>query len=78
MAISEILDALKSQRDQLSRVIEILEGSSQSGHRRSVNDWRKRRRMSAEARAKIAASQRRRWAVIRVKKAASGGGAKKK
>jgi hypothetical protein len=64
MDLSDVLTALKTERDRLNRAITTLEGgNSLTGRRgRPRNAGGKRRRMSAGARAKIAAAKRAWWA----------------
>ncbi|MFL6439199.1 MAG: hypothetical protein ACJ71Q_16600 [Terriglobales bacterium] len=84
MDTQKIIDALKQERERLDRAIAVLRGSSPGtavgSPRSGASGARKgRRRMSPEARARIAAAQRRRWAKVKAKRAvASGGTAKKK
>ena len=68
MDTEQIIEALKQERDRISRAISILEGSD--GVSRNVNHTgaRRRRRVSPEVRARIAAAQRRRWAAVTAKK----------
>jgi len=74
MDTEQIITALKQERERLDRAIAILQGSSRnsSGRRHATGGWsssgRTGRRMSAEARAKIAAAQRRRWAKAKAQK----------
>jgi len=61
--LSEIVNLLKQERDQLSAAIEALEGLGTRGSKPSSSPaGRPRRRLSAAARARIAAAQRARWA----------------
>ena len=83
MDIQEIIDALKEERMRLGRAIAVLEDNSRRSAVRgrrvvSVAARRGGRRMSAEARARIAAAQRRRWAKVKAKQAAASGGTAKK
>jgi hypothetical protein len=73
MDINEIANALKEEREKLSRAIEVLEGGSGGSIARGRPDApsgprRGRRRMSADARARIAAAQRKRWAKLKAGK----------
>src|SRR5947199_4002691 len=71
MDTNEILYALKEERERLSRAIGVLEGGSRGavGRPAAVSGARQgRRRMSPEARARIAAAQRKRWAKVKAKK----------
>lgn len=69
MDTKHIVEALKQERTRISQAIAALEGSSAS---MNVNGTPhrviRRRRMSAEARARIAAAQRRRWAAVKAGK----------
>ena len=83
MDIQQIIDALKEERVRLERAIAVLQGSSRSsavGARRAISVVARkgRRHMSPEARARIAAAQRRRWAKVKSKHAAASAGAAKK
>ena len=61
--LNGIIEQLTAERDRITRAIEVLEGVATSGRgRRGFGGGRKRRRMSAAARARIAAAQRARWA----------------
>ncbi len=60
--IGSIVDQLKAERDRISRAIDALEAVNGTANRTRGIGRRKRRKMSAEARAKIAAAQRARWA----------------
>jgi hypothetical protein len=68
--LSELMKQLKKERDRVKRELSGLEAaltafaSAYSGTKPS----RKRRKMSAKARAKIAAAQRARWAKFRAKR----------
>lgn len=74
MDFKSVLNDLKAQRDQLDRAIsslyeltiqhQALHGLDGSA---PVRRGRRRRKMSAAGRARIAAAQRRRWAKIRGK-----------
>ena len=71
MDTNEILYALKEERERLSRAIGVLEGGSRGavGRPAAVSGARQgRRRMSPEARARIAAAQRKRWAKVKAQK----------
>jgi hypothetical protein len=67
--VSSIVRQLKQERDRVAQQLSGLEAalsafaSAYSGTKPS----RKRRKMSAKSRAKIAAAQRRRWAKFRAK-----------
>ena len=76
MYIQQIIDALKEECERLDRAIAVLEGGSRGpATRRSHfligSAHTGRRHMSPEARAKIAAAQRKRWARVKAKQAAS-------
>jgi hypothetical protein len=68
--VSSIVKELKQERDRVAKQLSGLEAaltafaSAYSGTKPS----RKRRKMSAKSRAKIAAAQRRRWAKVRAKR----------
>lgn len=64
MDITAILNELREQRDQLERAIAALE-STNGTSKRAYNRKSGKRTMSAEARAKIAAAARKRWAAAR-------------
>jgi len=73
MDTNKILDALKEERERLSRAIGVLESGSGGSRGRasaagaSSNGRRRRRHMSAEARARISAAQKKRWAARKKK-----------
>jgi hypothetical protein len=63
-----ILNSLDAEIQRLQRARELLSDEPKSGKRAAVTNRtprRKRRRMSAEARAKIAAAQKKRWAALK-------------
>jgi hypothetical protein len=68
--VSSIMKQLKQERDRVKRELSGLEAaltafaSAYSGTKPS----RKRRKMSAKSRAKIAAAQRARWAKVKAKR----------
>lgn len=70
MDTQRIINALSQQRNRISQAISALEGTS--GGSMSANHTgqqrRGRRRLSAEARSRIAAAQRRRWAAVKAAK----------
>lgn len=68
MDTGQIVEALKQERDRISQAISILEGSDGVSRRVNHTGVRRRRRMSPEVRARIAAAQRRRWAAVKAKK----------
>ncbi len=63
MDIQSIVSELKNERDRLDHAIRALEGVSSATDRGRTP--KRKRVMSAEARAKIAAAARRRWAAAR-------------
>ena len=71
MTNDEILAAIDAEIAVLKQVRAILVGTETADGRspKAGGKPRKRRKMSAEARAKIAAAQKKRWAVILKKKA---------
>jgi hypothetical protein len=64
MDITAILNELREQRDQLERAIAALE-STNGRSKRAYNRKSGKRTMSAEARAKIAAAAKKRWAAAK-------------
>lgn len=83
MDTQQIVDALKQERERLDRAIAVLGGSSRISSVPTVraasgSTRRGPKRMSTEARARIAAAQRRRWAKVKAKQAAASGGTMKK
>jgi hypothetical protein len=64
MDTQSILNELRAQRDRLNTAIAALEGSTGMRGRRSSNSFptRRRRRMSAAARARISRAMKARWA----------------
>jgi hypothetical protein len=64
MDITAILDELREQREQLERAIAALE-STNGRPKRAYNRKPGKRSMSAEARAKIAAAAKKRWAAAK-------------
>lgn len=67
--LSSILKELITERDRLSAAIAALQGVSNGASPKGRTS--KRRKMSAAARARIAAAQRARWAKVRAKKKSS-------
>lgn len=59
MDTQALLKEVRSEIERLQRVVDLLEGSAIPSKRKGKG---KRKPMSAEARAKIAAAQRKRWA----------------
>ena len=68
--VSSILRQLKQERDRVERQLSGLNAAltAFAGVYSGVKPSRKRRKMSAKSRAKIAAAQRRRWAKVRAKR----------
>lgn len=62
MNIGEMINELKQERDRIEAAIRALEGTS---YKRTTGNGRRKRTMSPEARAKIAAAAKRRWAAAR-------------
>jgi len=63
MNTKQMVAVLRAEMQRLQSAIDALEGG------RSTERVRRKRRLSAEARARIAAAQRKRWAKFRKKKA---------
>ncbi|MBV8284443.1 MAG: hypothetical protein JO175_07315 [Candidatus Eremiobacteraeota bacterium] len=83
MDIEQIINALNEERERLDRAIAVLQGGSRrfaSSAIRAASTPRRRgaRHMSAAARAKIGAAQRRRWAKVKAQQDAAAGGKTKK
>jgi hypothetical protein len=68
MNVEQIISELRQERDCLENAIRALEGTSS---KRTRMAGRGKRVMSAEARVKIAAAARRRWAAVRKAKGRS-------
>ncbi len=70
--LSDIVKQLKKERDRVERQLSGLNAALSAfvGVYNGAKPTRKRRKLSAKARAKIAAAQRKRWAKVRAKKAA--------
>ena len=71
MDTEQIIEALKQERTRISQAIAVLEGTGNagmSGNSVGRHVRRGRRHMSPEARARIAAAQRRRWAALKAGK----------
>jgi hypothetical protein len=67
MDLASVLNQLKSERQRLDKAIKALEdvaGKKSAGNSHAVH----RTRLSAAARAKIGAAQRKRWAKVRAAK----------
>ncbi len=62
MKIDQILGELKAERDRLDRAIAALEGAARGVAAPAKRGRRRRRHMSAEARRKIGAAMKKRWA----------------
>jgi hypothetical protein len=60
--IGEMISELKQERDRIEAAIRALEGTTS---KRTTGNGRRKRTMSPEARAKIAAAAKRRWAAAR-------------
>lgn len=67
MNVQVILTELKTQRDRIDEAISALENGRTGGNRlgRPRGKSKRKRVMSAEARAKIAAAAKRRWAAAK-------------
>ena len=68
MDMEQIIEALTQERARISQAIAALEGTSSASMNVNGTAHRVRRgprRMSAEARERIAAAQRRRWAAVK-------------
>jgi len=68
--MSKVVKQLKKERDRVERQLSGLNAaiSAFAGVYAGAKPTRKRRKMSAKARARIAAAQRKRWAKVRAKK----------
>ncbi len=70
MANSGIVKQLKEERDRVERQLSGLNAALTAFagvYRGTAKPTRKRRKMSAKSRAKIAAAQKKRWAKVRAK-----------
>ena len=65
MEMKEVISGIDAEIALLQRVRELLQGTSVGNGIKRRNGPRKRRRLSDEARAKIAAAQKARWAKFR-------------
>lgn len=66
MAIESILKEIDAEIARLQEVKKVLSGAeAKSGKGNTVAKKRKKRKLSAEAREKIAAAQRKRWAAVK-------------
>jgi len=73
MTINSIPTELRAERDRIHQAISALEAINSTGHRRAGRPpraMRKRRTVSAAARARMAAAQRARWAKVRAQQKA--------
>jgi hypothetical protein len=69
MDLSQILKSLDSEIERLRSAKRILEGFEGHGiTAKSTRNGRRRRKMSKEARDRIAAAQRARWAKVKARK----------
>jgi hypothetical protein len=68
--VSSIMRQLKTERDRIANQLSGMDAALRAfaGVYSDGQPSRKRRKMSAKSRAKIAAAQRRRWAKVRAKK----------
>jgi hypothetical protein len=69
--VSSIIGQLKKERDRVAKQLSGIEAAIKaftSAYGGTGKPGRKRRKMSAAGRAKIAAAQRRRWAKVRAAK----------
>jgi hypothetical protein len=68
--VSSIIAQLKQERDRVAKQLSGMDAalSAFAGVYSDGQPSRRRRKMSAKSRAKIAAAQRRRWAKVRAKK----------
>jgi len=70
MAISQVLQQLEDEIKRLQEARRILEGHESHGLK-AVNGRRGPRKMSAAAKARISAAQKKRWAKVRAQKKAA-------
>jgi hypothetical protein len=73
MDLSGVVKQLKEERDRVERQLSGLNAALTAFggvYRGTAKPTRKRRKMSAKSRAKIAAAQRARWAKVRAKRKA--------
>ena len=68
MPLSALIKELSRERDQLQRHLAGIDAALTAFAGVYTKPTRKRRKLSAESRAKIAAAQRRRWAKVRKSK----------
>jgi hypothetical protein len=69
MPLSGLIKELRREKDQLQRHLAGIDAALTAFAGAYTKATRKRRKMSAKSRAKIAAAQRRRWAKVRKSKA---------
>jgi hypothetical protein len=69
MPLSALIKELRREKDQLQRHLAGIDAALTAFAGAYTKPTRKRRKMSATSRAKIAAAQRRRWAKVRKSKA---------
>jgi hypothetical protein len=69
MDLSGLIKELKAEKDLMQRHLAGIEAALTAFAGAYTKPTRKRRKMSAQSRAKIAAAQRRRWAKFRKSKA---------
>jgi hypothetical protein len=67
MDLSGLIKELRREKDQLQRHLAGIDAALTAFAGAYTKPTRKRRKMSATSRAKIAAAQRRRWAKVRAK-----------
>jgi hypothetical protein len=69
MDLSGLIKELRREKDQLQRHLAGIDAALTAFAGAYTHPTRKRRKLSAKSRAKIAAAQRRRWAKVRKSKA---------
>jgi hypothetical protein len=69
MQLSDLIKELRREKDQLQRYLAGIDAALTAFGGAFTKPTRKRRKMSAKSRAKIAAAQRARWAKVRKFKA---------
>jgi hypothetical protein len=67
MPLSGLIEELRREKDRLQRHLAGIDAALTAFAGVYTKPTRKRRKMSAKSRAKIAAAQRRRWAKVRAK-----------
>ena len=68
--VSSIVEQLKAERDRVAKQLSGMDAALRAFagvYSRTLTPGRKRRKLSAKSRAKIAAAQRKRWAKVRAK-----------